>query len=86
MFSSFSKEYKNLKYLFSLSIYFNGNNKEYNLYKIFNLIAYNNKEVIICYIKPQFNNLNYNETLLNSIFDTFLIKNLEKMMIKNLMV
>ena len=28
-------------------------------------------------IIKQFNNLNYNETLLNSIFDTFLIKNLE---------
>lgn len=78
MFVSFSRKYTNLKYLLNHAIYYGGNNKKYTLYKHFDLIAYNDKEVVICYIKPQFNDINYNEILLDSIFDTFLIRNLDE--------
>jgi hypothetical protein len=43
----------------------------------FNLIGYDNENVIICYVKPQFNLLNFNEILMNSMFDTHLISNLK---------
>ena len=46
--------------------------------KKLNLIGYDENIVIISYIKPQFNSLNYNEILVNSIFDTYLINNVKK--------
>ena len=41
------------------------------------MIGYDNENVLISYIKPQFNSLNYNQILLDSICDTYFVMNLK---------
>jgi hypothetical protein len=59
------------------SIYLEGNDS-FIISKNFSLIGYDDENVVIGYIKPQFNSLNYNEILMSSIFDTYLIQNVKK--------
>ena len=66
------------QYLINHKIYFNSTNNDFEIYKIFQLIAYNDNDVFIIYNKPQFTELNYNEILIESIFDTFLFNNIKK--------
>jgi hypothetical protein len=72
-YDCFLKEYPKINWLVNHNISF-GNNSNFELYKCFNLIGYDDNNVFIFYIKPQFNTLNYNNILIDSIFDTFLIK------------
>jgi hypothetical protein len=58
-------------------INFNGKNNDFDIYKTFNLIGYDNDRIIIVYLKPQFNELNYNDIIVESIYDTFIIKNIK---------
>lgn len=69
----FIKINPNLKYLLHHKVYYHGNNKDYSIYNRFELIGYNEKEVILLEIKPQFNSLNYHDVLYDSIFRSFLI-------------
>ena len=46
--------------------------------KRFQLIGNDKDNVYVCYIKPQFNGLNYNEVLTENIFDTYLIKQVKE--------
>ena len=78
LYDKFLSKYPNINYLINHFIYFTGNNNDFDLYKKFNLIGYDNKNVFIIYLKPQFNDLNYNDTLIDSIYDTFLISNIKK--------
>lgn len=78
LYNKLKTDYVNLKWLLDHFVYFNGNSSDFEIYKKFNMIAYNDDVVFVCYIKPQFNQLNYNEVMLDSIFDTFLIKNVKK--------
>ena len=78
MFEKFSVKFNNLTFLVSHPVEFNGRTEDFAVYSKLDLLAYNDKHVIICYVKPQFNMLNYNETLLKSVFDTFIIKNCRK--------
>lgn len=78
LYNKLKTDYVNLKWLLDHFVYFNGKSSDFEIYKKFNMIAYNDDFVLVCYIKPQFNQLNYNEVMLDSIFDTFLIKNVEK--------
>ena len=78
LYDKLNTDYKNLKWLLDHFVYFNGKSSDFEIYKKFNLLAFNEDTVLICYIKPQFSQLNYNEIILNSIFDTFLIKNVMK--------
>jgi hypothetical protein len=57
---------------------FNGCNEDLNVHKKFGILGYNEKNAYIVYIKPQFNELNYYETLVDSILDTYLLKNVKK--------
>ena len=71
-------KYPKINWLMNSNITFGGTNNNFNVYKRFSLIGYNEKDVIIAYINPQFNSLNYNEIIMNSIFDTFFISNIKK--------
>ena len=73
----FHNKYPKINWLNVQSVYYEGNDN-FNISKKFNLIGYDDNIVIIAYIKPQFNSLNYNEILVNSIFDTYLINNIKK--------
>lgn len=72
----FHAKYPKINWLYNQKVEYKGNNDNFKLYKHFSLIGYDDTTVIICYLKPQFNELNYNEVLMNSIFDTHLIKNI----------
>jgi len=70
--------YPTINWNINHTLNFEGKNNQFELSKKLNLIGYNDEYVLLVYIKPQFNNLNYNELLIENIFDTFLIKNLKK--------
>ena len=74
----FHKDYPHLNWLYNHVVKFNGYNKNYKLWRHFQLIAYDDTHVVITYIKPQFNQLNYNEALMSSLYDAYLITNIEK--------
>ena len=73
----FHNKYPKINWLNDQSAYYEGNDN-FIISKKFNLIGYDENIVIISYIKPQFNSLNYNEILVNSIFDSYLINNIKK--------
>lgn len=73
-----NNKYLNLSWLWQHYIEYIGKDKKIKLWKRIPLIGYNDNDVIICYVKPQFNNLNYNEILIDSIYDTYFMLNLEE--------
>ena len=73
----FHKKFPKINWLIHHSLHYNGNNN-FLIKDKFKLIGYDENIVIIAYIKPQFNELNYNNILINSIFDTHLINNIKK--------
>ena len=73
----FHNKYPEINWLINHEIYYEGNSN-FKVTKRFNLIGYDENNVIIVYLKPQFNSLNYNETLVNSIFDTHFLNNVKK--------
>ena len=75
--SLFHLRYPKVNWLINHPVKHEGNNS-FSVTQKFTLIGYNESNVIICYIKPQFNSLNYNEIIMNSIFDTHLINNVKK--------
>lgn len=77
-YASFSNEYPDINWLINKTVYFNGKTTEYDLYKRYQLIGYDSNTVIIAYIKPQFNSLNYNQILMDAVFDSYLIKNVKQ--------
>ena len=76
-YKQFCLSYPNISWLVDHTIEFNGNTNDFKINKQFQLIGYDNDNVIIAYIKPQFNELNYNQTLMDAIFDTYLVKNVK---------
>ena len=76
----FDKDHKNINWLYNHPIKIgNKDDKSYfSIIKDKEIIGYNDTTVLNIYIKPQFNNLNFNEFLLNSILDTYILSNLEK--------
>ena len=77
IYDNFLLEYPKINWLINHMIYFNGKNNDFDIYKKFNLIGYDNDRIIIVYLKPQFNELNYNDIIVESIYDTFIIKNIK---------
>ena len=73
----FHNKFPKMNWLMNQSIYLEGNDS-FIISKNFRLIGYDEENVVIGYIKPQFNSLNYNEILMTSIFDTYLIQNVKK--------
>ena len=73
----FHNKFPKMNWLMNQSIYLEGNDS-FIISKNFSLIGYDDENVVIGYIKPQFNSLNYNEILMTSIFDTYLIQNVKK--------
>jgi len=84
VYNKFLLEYPSINWQIEHIIpYNNSESPDFILYKKFSLIGYTKNNAFIFYIKPQFNNLNYNNILLESIFDTFLIKSITARTILN---
>jgi len=75
---SFHVDYPHLNWLYNHVVKFNGYNKNYKIWRHFQLIGYDESQVVIAYIKPQFNKLNYNEVLMSSLYDASMIANVEQ--------
>ena len=73
IYECFMTDNYNINYLINHRINFTGNNNDFTIYKKYGILGYNDENVYIFYIKPQFNELIYNYFLLESIFDTLLI-------------
>jgi len=78
IYDKFLLEYPTVNWLINHSINYCGSNNDFEMYKKIKLIGYNDEKVFIIYLKPQFNELNFNDTLIESIYDTFLLKNLKE--------
>ena len=73
VYDKFLNDYPNVNWLLSHTIKYSGNNEEFIMMKTFDFIGYDDNNVYIIYLKPQINELNYNEILISSIIDTFII-------------
>jgi hypothetical protein len=78
IYDIFLNKYPKVNWLINHIIKYSGMNTDFKLYKKFRLIGYDQNNIFIVYIKPQFNNLNYNQTLVDSIYDDFLINSMKK--------
>lgn len=75
IYDIFCKKYPRVNWLMNHIVKYRGKTNSLKLWKKFKLIGYNDDTVVIAYIKPQFNEINYNEILIKSIFDTHLVSN-----------
>jgi hypothetical protein len=76
---NFNKVNLNVNWLYSHPVEFGGGidteNKDFTLSNKYQMIGYDNNNVYIINIKPQFNDLNFNVFLINSIIDTYIVSN-----------
>lgn len=77
IYDKFLNKYSNVNWLIDHYINFNVNNDNYKINNKFKFIGYNDNYIYIIYIKPQIE-INENEILIDSIFDTYLINNIKK--------
>jgi hypothetical protein len=79
LLDTLDKRHNNINWLYSHHILIGNKDKSnFSINKEKEIIGYNDKTVFNIYIKPQLNDLNFNEFLVNSILDTFILSNLEK--------
>jgi hypothetical protein len=76
--NKFCSKYSNVNWLVDHYIHFGGKNNNFKYTHKLDLIGQNNNYVFIGYIKPQYNELNINDILINSIIDTFIIQNIKQ--------
>ena len=73
-FKIFLINHPNITWLFHHYVEYNGKNNNYNINKRIDIIGYDNNNVYNVYLYPTFNALNYNQIILTSIYDTFLLQ------------
>jgi hypothetical protein len=83
VYDTFIQQYPKVNWLRKHEIIYNGTNDDFKLSKNFNLIGYDSNTVFIIYVKPQFNDLNLYDTLIDSIYDTFLINKVKQPLQQN---
>ena len=76
LLDDFDIKYNNINWLYSHLIGIN-TNEFFFLKNEVRMIGYNEKSIFNMYIKPQFNDLNFNEFLVTSLLDTYLLCNLD---------
>jgi hypothetical protein len=79
----FDEAHPQVNWLYSHRVNIHGGNTEksvdeFSIYKHYQMIGYDETSVYVFTIKPQFNQLNYNEFLTNSILDTYLISSTDR--------
>jgi len=74
----FHELYQKVNWLHGHVIKFQGVNANYKVWKQFPLIGYDSEQCYLAYVKPQFSSLNFNEIIMTSIYDTFLLQNIQK--------
>jgi len=69
------KENSNMRFLINHQISYSSSNLDYKIYNNISIIGYNDRDVVLFRLKPQFSSLNYGEILIESIYNDYLIKN-----------
>lgn len=77
LLDKFDKAHTNINWLYTYPIVI-GYKSNFLINTKKEIIGYNDTTVFNIYIKPQFNDLNFNDFLVNSILDTYILSNLEK--------
>jgi hypothetical protein len=77
IYDKFLSKYPKINWVINHKIDYNGSNTDFKICKYFQIIGYDEDNILIIYIKPQFNLLNYNDVLIESIYDTFILKSLK---------
>lgn len=77
LWSKIHEKYPDLNFLYQHYIQLQGDTNHFGIYKNITFLAYDKSTVIIFVLKPQFGMLNYNEIIFNSLYDTFLVKNVK---------
>ena len=77
-YEQFCLLYPSVNWLVDHTINFDGKTPEFKISKHFSLIGYDDNTAFVAYVKPQFNSLNYNITIMDAIFDTFIVKHVNK--------
>ena len=75
IYNKITEKYQKLQWFWSKYSEFKGNTTSIQLYNSYQFIALNDNDVIICKMCPQFNELNYDKIIYDSIFEIFLLKN-----------
>ena len=73
----FNNTHKGINWLYSHPVNI-GENDDFKVGGRYTMIGYNAKNVYVITIKPQLNDLNYNEFIIDSIIDTYLVMNTSK--------
>jgi hypothetical protein len=79
LLDNFNKKHENVSWLYSHPVDFGGGvdteSEDFSLFNRYKMIGYDNTNVYIINIKSQFNDLNFNGFLIDSIIDTFITSN-----------
>jgi hypothetical protein len=69
------KNYKDTNFIYNIKqpVSFNGNTMNFRLLNCYPILAYSDKCVIHFIIKPQFNKINFNETMIDIILNNFIL-------------
>jgi hypothetical protein len=78
MYDKFLEEHSDVSWLINHNVTFRGKSSALRLYKKFKLIGYTNNDIFVLELKPQLTSLNYNEVLVDSIFDRCLLDSFHK--------
>jgi len=68
---SFIDLHPNINWLYETGVKYD--KKEFNIHTGISLHGYDNKQIYVFYIKPEFNELNFNEFKVQSVFDSWLL-------------
>lgn len=72
---NFDSDHPKVNWLYSHLVSLNSTD-DFKIYKQYDMIGYDEKNVYIFYIKPQFNELNINNIIVDSILDTYNVLNI----------
>lgn len=67
------KKFKKINWLINHHVSYTGFTNDFKVPNNFPLIGYSKKSIIIIYVKPQFNEINYNQIIVDTVFNTFLL-------------
>jgi len=68
------ENYPTINWLMDYDIIYEGSDASLKIKKTFSFVGYTDAKVLLCYIKPQFNELNYHQTMIDTIVDCHLLK------------
>lgn len=76
MYDSFLNDFPKVEWLINHPTKLNGTTNNFLIHRKHNFIGYCDSTVFLIYVKPQVNDINYNNILIESIFDTYLLQNI----------